>query len=335
MKSPWLFILLLLAPFLNTASPAAAEAAADWRSSSPWAPREPFPASATDADVPPDEVLLADGAVIGEIYVQTQNIFDPAREEEDKLLFNVANRLHVTTRPGVVERKLLFRRGDLYDPRLLQETARHLRSQKYLYDATVRPIRYRDGRVDVLVVTRDVWTLSLGAGLERSGGANTFQVSLEDTNLLGTGRQLEVKYSDDPDRSYQRFRYVDTALLGTRAELRLWYSDNSDGHRRVLDLERPFFALDTRWAAATKVLSDERLERLYSQGEAVEEFRQERTMAEVSGGLSKGLVGDRALRWLAGFTYDRNRFTAGEGSTRDFALSSRTLAYPWIGFERF
>ncbi len=368
MKSHRLFI-LLLAPFLTASGPAPAEAAADWDAWPAAAPPAPEVAGAppvlpfagappalsfagappalsfagapparwrpqaSTSTVPADDILVANGAVIGDVYVQTRDIFDPAREEEDKLLFNVANRLHMTTRPGVVERKLLFARGDVYDPRLLQETARYLRSQSYLYDATVRPIRYRDNRVDILVVTRDVWTLSLGAGLERSGGANTFQVSLEDSNLLGTGRKLEVKYSDDPDRSYQRFRFVDTALLGSRAELRLWYSDNSDGHRQIFDLAKPFFALDSRWAAATRVLSDERQEKLYSQGEVIEYFGHERTMAEISGGLSKGLLGRRAHRWLAGYTYDQNRFSADQDSSDDFALPIRTLSYPWIGFE--
>ncbi len=245
MRSPWLFVLPVLTLLLTASSPAASEAAEvgiDWRT--------PAPAVAS-SEVPADQLLLANGAVIGEIYVHTQDIFDPSREEEDKLLFNLANRLHMTTRPGIVEHKLLFERGDPYDPRLLQETARYLRSQDYLYDATVRPIRYRDNRVDILVVTRDVWTLSIGAGLERSGGANTVQVSVEDSNFLGTGRKLDVKRSDDPDRSSQRFRYVDTALFGSRAELRLWYSDNSDGHRQVFDLAKPFFSLGSRWAAAT------------------------------------------------------------------------------------
>ncbi len=199
---------------------------------------------------------------------------------------------------------------------------------------SVKPIRYRDNRVDILVVTRDVWTLSMGAGLERSGGANTFQISLEDSNFLGTGRQLDLKYSDDPDRSYQRFRFVDTALFGSRAELRLWYSDNSDGHRQVFDLARPFYALDTRWAAIAKVVSDERHEKLYSQGEVTERFGHERTMAEISGGLSKGLLGRRATRWLFGYTYDQHRFSATEDSSSGFALPTRTLSYPWIGFER-
>ena len=324
MKSLRLFILLLLAPLLILALPSSADPAADWPPLSP---------AAAPSQVPPDNVLVASGAVIGDVYVRTEDIFDPSREEEDRLLFKIANRLHRTTRPEVVERKLLFGRGDRYDPRLLQETARYLRSQKYLYDASVRPIRYRDGRVDVLVVTRDVWTLSMGAGLERAGGANSIQVSLKDSNFLGTGRQLDVKYSDDADRSYQRFRFVDTALLGTRAELRLWYSDNSDGHRHVFDLAKPFYALDTRWAAATRVITDERQERLYSQGEVVEQFRHERTLAEVSGGLSKGRVGDRALRWRFGFTYDQHRFATGEDAAKDFPLLARTLSYPWIGFE--
>ncbi len=324
MKSPALFILLVFAPFLTASGPAAAEAAADWGT---------LPPGLGSPAVPPDQVLLANGAVIGEIYVRTQNIFDPAHEDEDKLLFHVANRLHMTTRPRVVERKLLFSPGDPYDPRLLHETARYLRSQGYLYDAEVRPVRYRGGRVDILVVTRDVWTLSLGAGLERSGGANTFQANLEDSNFLGTGRQLDVKYSDDPDRSSQRFRFVDTALFGSRAELRLWYSDNSDGHRQIFDLTKPFYALDSRWAAATKLLSDERQRKLYSQGDVVERFQHERTMAEISGGLSKGLLGTRARRWLVGYTYDQNRFSANEDSSDSFALDARTLSYPWIGFE--
>ncbi len=323
MKSRGLLILLVFAPFLTAPGPATAETV-DWGA---------LPPGVAASAIPSDQELLAGGAVIGEIYVRTQDIFDPSLEDEDKLLFNVANRLHMTTRPGVVERKLLFARGELYDPRRLHETARYLRSQSYLYDAQIKPVRYRNGRVDILVTTRDVWTLSAGAGLERTGGANTVQVNLEDSNFLGTGRKLEVKYSDDPDRSSQRFRFADTALFGTRAELRLWYSDNSDGHRQIFDLAKPFYALDSRWAAATKLLSDERQQKLYNQGDVVERFRHERTMAEVSGGLSKGLMGRHARRWLVGYTYDRNRFSADQDSSDGFELDGRTLSYPWIGFE--
>ena len=325
MKSPWLVTQLVVVPLLGSAGPLWAEPSA--------ASALELPAGEASA-VPPDEFLTRSGAVIGEIYVRTQNIFDPSREDEDKLLFNIANRLHMTTRPRVVEQKLLFESGDVYDPRLLRETARYLRSQSYLYEATIQPIRYRNNRVDILVVTRDVWTLSLGGGVQRSGGANTLQFNIEESNFLGTGRQLDVKYSDDPDRSSRRFRFVDDALFGTRAELRLWFSSNSDGHRRVIDLGRPFFALDTRWGAATKLVSDERQEKLYSQGEVTDRFQHERTLAEIRGGISKGLVNGRARRWMFGYTYEEDRFSANSETHPGFVLpEGRTLSYPWIGFE--
>ena len=324
MKSPRRFIFLLFT-LLPTVPPAAGEEAGADRGSR---------VVSAAAAVPADEILVERGAVIGEVYVRTDNIFDPTQEDEDKLLFHLANRLHKTTRPRVVERKLLFRSGDPYDPRLLQETARYLRSQSYLYDAEIRPVRYRDNRVDVLVVTRDVWTLSLGAGLARSGGANTFHINVEESNFLGSGRQLDVKFSDDPDRSSRRFRFVDNALFGSRAELRLWYSSNSDGHRQVFDLGRPFYALDTRWSAGTLALSDERQEKLYRQGQAVEHFQHRRTLAEIHGGLSSGLVADRARRWLIGYTYQEDRFRTDEETREGFVLpAARTLSYPWIGFE--
>ncbi len=292
------------------------------------------PAQIGRGAVPSDDELVSRGAVIGEILIRAENVFDPAREEEDKFLFRLANRLHVPTRSSVVEHKLLFREGDPYDPRVLRETGRYLRSLDYLYDARVVPVRYHGNRVDVLVVTRDVWTLSPGAGFERSGGENSFQLSLQEANLLGTGRFLELKYSDDPDRSTQRFRFVDTSLLGSRAELRLWYANTSDGHRRVFDLEQPFYALDSHWGAATKLISDQRQERIYRQGDIVQRFDHESTFGEIRGGLSKGLVGDRANRWLVGFTYDRDRFGSDDDSVAGLPIPlDRTLSYIWLGFE--
>ncbi|MEM7584838.1 MAG: hypothetical protein AAF560_15710 [Acidobacteriota bacterium] len=325
MKSARLFNTQILALLLTLSAPVIAEEASDGLSRGGFR---------VETAVPPDDDLLRYGAVIGEIYIETHNIFDPSREGEDRLLYNLANRLHKTTNHKVIERKLLFESGDPYDPRVLRETARYLRSQDYLFDAEIQPIRYRGNRVDILVSTRDVWTLSVGAGLARSGGANTFQINIEESNFLGTGRQLDLKYSDDPDRSSRRFRFVDTALFGSRTELRLWYSANSDGHRRIFDLERPFYALDTRWGAGTKLVSEDRQEKLYSQGEVTERFQHERTMAEIRGGRSRGLIDGRASRWFVGYTYQEDRFRSNDQTSEGFVLPvARTLSYPWIGFE--
>ena len=286
-------------------------------------------------DLPPDDVLMERGAVIGEVYIFTDEIFDTDDPAEDRFLFRLANRMHVNTKPLTIERKLLFDRGDPYDPRVLEESARYLRSLNYIFDATIEPIRYQGNRVDILVRTRDVWTLSAGAGLKRSGGENTFQFNLEESNFFGTGRFFELKYVDDPDRSSSRVRFVDDALFGSRFELRLWYADNSDGHRRILDLERPFFSLDTRWSAAFKGLSDRRRERIFLQGKVRHRFLHEKTFIELRGGLSKGYREDGTQRWHLGYTYEEDTFFEDVDSNPDFDIpASRLHSAVWVGFEK-
>lgn len=307
--------------------------------------------------VPGDDVLIANGAVIGEIYVQTDDIFDPDKPDEDRFVFQLANRLHVTTRPSVIEKRLLFSTGEPYDPRLLEETARYLRSLGYIYDAKVTPVRYRNNRVDVLVVTRDVWTLSLGAGFDRSGGANTVQFHIEESNLLGSGRFLDLKHSNDPDRESSRLRFVDQNVFNTRTEMRLWYASNSDGHRKVIDVAHPFFSLDTRWAASFKLIADRRMDRLYDQGEEAERFIHDQRFAEIHGGISEGYRNGRTRRWLMGYTYQEDTFryeTQDDGggpfdpngpglpggpiiiappSGGPPPVEPRRLSYVWIGLE--
>ena len=74
--------------------------------------------------------LEAAGVRIGKIQVLPQDIFDTADPKEDKLLFRWANALHIQTRPGVIERALLFKSGDLVSVRVLDETERLLRSNR-------------------------------------------------------------------------------------------------------------------------------------------------------------------------------------------------------------
>lgn len=329
-------ILWLVFCLAVSADSLAASSGNDWSSQpgSRWRRPPPTRDPVAIAALPSDHELVARGAVIGEIFIQTDEIFDPERPGEDRFLFEMANRLHVTTRASVVEEKVLFATGDPYDPRILQETARFLRSHSYIFEAEVSPIRYSHGRVDILVRTRDVWTLGVGAGVKRSGGENTVQFQIEESNLFGTGRFLDAKFTDDPDRRSTRVRFVDDSLFGSRAALRLWYSANSDGHRRVFDLDRPFFSFDSRWAAGGKIISDERLEKIYRQGEVNERFFHEKTFAEVRGGLSRGFDQGRTRRWLFGYTLEQDRFFAENELQPVVEIpGQRRLSYLWVGLE--
>src|SRR5207344_2557144 len=116
------------------------------------------PAAAQQA-LPSFAELEAEGAVIGEIVIDTEDIFDPDDPQERKLFYRAANALHIQTKPWVIRRYLLFKPGEHVYLRLIEETERLIRANSTVYDVTIRPLRYQDGVVDVEVRTRDTWTL--------------------------------------------------------------------------------------------------------------------------------------------------------------------------------
>src|SRR5690606_16183890 len=184
------------------------------------------------------------------------------------------------------------------------------------------------------VVVRDGWSLSPEIELGRNGGENEFGLGVEESNLLGTGKGLTVSYSSDVDRDEAYFGYSDPNVWGSRARLDVVFANTSDGDRATIAAGRPFFALDTRWSVAGLVLDDERVDPIYDLGETIDEFRQQRRAFSVEGGWSRGLRGNRALRWIAGLTYDDHEFGVAPDVPNPLLLPpDRKLVYPWVGFH--
>lgn len=303
---------------------------------SPESPAEPETdaEAARKAEEEAAALRALEGSTIGEIRILPQSIFNPDKPGEDKLLFRLADRLHRTTRPHVIESQLLLRPGDSFSVDALQESERLLRANRYLYDADIRPIPAGDGRVDLEVVTRDVWTLQGGVSFKRAGGENAHSIHLEDYNFLGTGKEVTLLRVSDVDRTSNLIRYRDPGLIGSRTRLELSYADNSDGGRKRFELERPFFSMDARWAAGLRTMLDERIEPLYDTGRVVNRFAHERDFAEVYAGLSPGRSAGGTHRWKLGFTYDRERFGPDGGlDSTSVVPEDRELSYPWIGYE--
>jgi outer membrane translocation and assembly module TamA len=272
--------------------------------------------------------------VVRKVHVVTQNVFDPEKPGEDKAVFRFADRLHLVTRPEVVERQLLLRPGDEYSPEKAAESARILRNNRYLYDADVRPVDAGDGEVDLEVVTRDVWTLQGGAGFHRSGGANSTHLDIQDLNFLGRGKAISVSHETSVDRTSNLFNYTDPSLLGTHGRLDLAYAANSDGRLESVALERPFYSLDSRWAVGALATLDERVDPLYDRGHVLDRFQHQKDVFQVYAGLSPGLAQGAAHRWRTGFTFERDRFAPASGFDAPTLLpADRTLAYPWIEYS--
>jgi outer membrane protein assembly factor BamA len=292
--------------------------------------REPRP-----PEVPGDAELEAQGALIGRIEIEPRNIFDEKDPRENSGLYKLADHLHIRTKPSTIRAQLLFKSGDRYSGKLLAETERNLRKLVFVYDAHVVPVRFADGKVDVKVITRDVWTLDPNISFGRSGGTNSTNFSLQEENFLGWGKQVEVGRLSNVDRTSNLVQYLDPDVLGSRWTATLDYVNSSDGDQRTVQLIRPFYALDTRWSATADAQVYDRTISRYFLGNIADQFNDRETTYQLSGGVSSGLIDGWTKRLLFGMYYDRNDFLPTPQSTLPAKPlpPDRTLSYPFVGFD--
>ncbi|HEX4242450.1 MAG TPA: BamA/TamA family outer membrane protein [Steroidobacteraceae bacterium] len=292
--------------------------------------REPRP-----ADVPTDADLEAAGAVIGRIEIEPDEIFDKNDPRENNGLYLLADRLHIRTKRATIRAQLLFKTGDRYVAERLAETERNLRLQPYFYDAHVVPVHFAGGKVDVRVITRDVWTLDPSVSLGRAGGRNSTSYSLQEENFLGWGKSVEIGHTRNVDRTSNLAEYSDPNLFGSRWTGSLAYVDSSDGDQRAVQFAQPFYALETPWSATVLARSYDRTNSRYFLGNIVDQYNDNETTYQLGGGISSGLVQGWTRRLLFGVYYDRNQFLPTPQSlypSRQIP-ADRTLSYPFVGFD--
>jgi len=280
--------------------------------------------------IPPD-------ARIGEIDIQRRQISDLSIPDQNHWYNRWGNDLHILTRESVVRARLLFSEGDPYDADVLAQSERALRDQVYLLDAWVQPYRVCGKRVDVAVVTRDMWTLRPDLGFGRAGGNNYSSIGFTDDNFLGWGKQVKIKHQTNPLRSRSYALYDDPNVAGSRWHGHLRVGNNSDGHEHKLILEHPFYRFGTSWAASFTGDYNDRVEPFYFEGDKVNEFRQRTESFEAAGARSLGVSGDTDRRIRFGYSYQDDSFATASGDLPppDPFPVDRTLSYPWIGFELF
>jgi hypothetical protein len=284
-----------------------------------------------------DATELAErGAVIGAINLRLDDIFDENDPREDKVLYRWANKIHITTRPSVVESILLFKTGDALDARLLEESARLLRERDFSAEAAIGVTSYdaATNTVGIDVWMRDAWSLEPDIKFSRSGGENEWGIGLSEDNLFGFGKSLTLAYSSDVDRNTTFLSYSDRNVNDSRTQLDFSVASLSDGGTIRFFAERPFYALDTRWSAAGGYIDDERIDSMYDLGEIVDEFGHDTSYLSVQGGWSRGIVDRSARRWYAGLTLDEDEFAPTATTPQPLFLpESRKLVYPWIGWQ--
>jgi len=243
---------------------------------------------------------------ITEIEIRSGNVFTAAEAAEAFFPYRLANAIHAVSRDSLVEKYLLFRIGDPLDPERLAETERNLRAT-----GLFRFVLVRAEGSKVIVETGDAWTLLLRGSLSNKGGVTTYSAGVEEGNVLGTGRALKFLYDSGTERISRSFSFADPAFLRPYTLLRVLYSNLSDGTVYEGRLQRPFYALDTPWAAGVFYHQADFQPKLYAGGNEAAQWAENQTVFRAEGGLRADYTSSSAHRMLAFVEW--NDTTVGPG----------------------
>ncbi|HEY7375307.1 MAG TPA: hypothetical protein VIF57_24315 [Polyangia bacterium] len=211
------------------------------------------------------------GKTIGRVLVVNEDVFS-----QRDWYFQLLNFFHRTTRSYILERELLLKPGDRYDQALVEESMRNLQSPAALVIArrqvfqpelssvvVILPIASPvPGQVDLLLVTRDLWSLRFNSNFEYQGNKLVLlQTSMSENNLFGWRKYVAASFNFDQGAYYYGPQYLDPNILGTRLQFfvsALFYTSRDthqyEGNSQIATIRYPFYSLATRWGGGIDVV---------------------------------------------------------------------------------
>jgi hypothetical protein len=203
---------------------------------------------------------------VGKVTIELRQVFDESdstflREVRQfsrplgqltQTIGRLANDVHVLTRDEVIRRELLFKEGDPYDQRLVDESARHLRRLDFIGDISIRVDTLPNNTINVLVRARDRWTLSPLMSVRAGGGVSGFGVGVREENLLGSGQKAEIGYNRLSDRTHPdggEIGFTEPCLFGSWWSTSAQFRKADELSQASFDLQHPFYADAAEWSA--------------------------------------------------------------------------------------
>jgi hypothetical protein len=156
------------------------------------------------------------GKTIGHVSVRNEDVF----AESNWLQF--FNHFHITTKSQAIEREMTFSEGQVYDPELIAESARRIKDPLFTSVVAIVPIKSStEGQVDVLVVTRDIWSLRLNSKYTiQENSLTDLQISISENNFLGRRKTVAIAMVMDQGSIAVGPLYIDKNFLGKHLDFR-------------------------------------------------------------------------------------------------------------------
>ncbi|MBX3160748.1 MAG: BamA/TamA family outer membrane protein [Deltaproteobacteria bacterium] len=197
------------------------------------------------------------GKTIGHVRVYNEDVF-----AEGTALIKFFNKFHVTTKENAVRQEVVVSPGEVWDQLRIDETARRLRDPLWTTVIVVLPVKSAEpGKVDALVVTRDIWSLRLNTNYTYQLGTLTnLSITLSENNFLGQRNVVALGLNMDQgaiatgplfiNKNVFGQHYVLAARVDAIYTRRALFDErvlNREGSRSSVTLTKELWRLSEKW----------------------------------------------------------------------------------------
>ena len=224
----------------------------------------------TNRDVIANNIELLskyNGKQINNIIIEqhnfSTNINLPQVNQKDNFT-NIANKLHKSSSDNTIRKNLFFKPNDLLNPIIIAYNEKWLRDLTFIQDARIIaiPVKYDTNKVDLFIITKDIFPLG---GNLKIKNQNSFDASLSDENLFGTGNRLKINHNFDNTRipkpafGYElTLRNLFGSFINMNAGMNDYTNSISDGSRSAMNKhllgELPFLHPLSNWTGGFELM---------------------------------------------------------------------------------
>jgi hypothetical protein len=194
-----------------------------------------------------------EGKIIRNITIETLDPFGYSDADSNREPKNWAektgNRIHLKTKKLAIRNLLLFRENKPLDSLLINESARLIRSQKYIRSVRIdlKLSEKNSDSVDVFIRAIDSWSLIPKGSI--SSSRSSFE--LNEKNFMGIGHEFKNKFINrfsDGKNAYN-LDYTVPNIKNSFIKTTFKYNIDLDNYYgKSIDINRPFYSPFAKWA---------------------------------------------------------------------------------------
>jgi hypothetical protein len=214
------------------------------------------------------------GKTVDSIRVYNEDVF-----AEGSKLLKFFNKFHVTTKESAIRQEVIVSPGEVWDQLRVEETARRLRDPLYTSVIVVLPVKSKEaGKVDALVVTRDIWSLRFNTNYTYQLGTLTnLSATISENNFLGRRNLVAIGFNMDQGAVAAGPLFINKNLFGQHyilsAQASAIYTRNDlfdrgvlnrEGSRASVALTKELWRLSEKWGGAASVNRSDSIARTFN-----------------------------------------------------------------------